>query len=925
MGMDFTKFIILCILVTNLLILFPAVSAATLECEQITDSSISVPQFTTKNIQIMCTASDGTVSNIELTKNTNPGTGLSFSTVQTIGSTLNSGSSGIQKWTVTGDLPNSYEVSYTINSDSTNTWTGSSKTEVDVTTPAKLNIQYYDPPESYSSGDTLSFEIDNIGGSTANNVIMKLYRDGNLVDSENFPKPIDGGSSTSYAWGSSNGFDRAGTYLTKIFIETSEHNSDTVTVSEQGTTPVCGNGILESGEECDDGNTADNDGCSSTCQNEDQGDDDDDDDGGSSSSSTSSSTAPTYIPPVKETIQENEQGKDKKSWENVVSGDDIEMQINKTNLSLNSISFIINKNESLMTLVVTNVGEIPKPIKSIDETYEMIELNTINFDSDDIKDLKIGFQVAKEWLEEEVLAIGDIIVMSLDGEDWSETVATKTGEDDSFYYFMSEPNSLDFIAVGARRPILLTSLKPTEEELRKISLDGLEDPLIKRKLQEYYEFAVDFEASKEATSGLADKLTLSKELKILDDGKTRIDIVVKSLGSSVNDIVLVEPIPKIILENVAEIAEPNPPYDVIIKEDPIIQWRFKEVDTAIVAWHIKRIEGNGDYLISYKVDGEFGSEDHVSSMLVKIIQKTQSPTGRVVQEKADIDEIESENNWKLYGLFFFTLIVFVGVIVYIFRTQKKEPSEKTEEKAEKETSFPDQKQPNVNTVAAAVRIKKIKKHEDSPDDTKKATSKTEKEEVSSQQRQPENEKPPEKQQMASQAKEAKSTDNEQPEIYSNESKKQDTVSEEPSEQIKRIREKLKTNEEVPEKENAQVNEIEHDQDNVIHQNNHQNEPKVVVLPPKDEQEKKIAKTSNENTGKEKIEKPKEHEIVPSDTKNPTIKQRSNEPLVQEQTEALEKYYKMVFEDYTPVDQVLEFKKKHNLTDKMIKQFLKSKK
>jgi len=32
--------------------------------------------------------------------------------------------------------------------------------------------------------------------------------------------------------------------------------------------PICGNGILESGEECDDGNIADGDGCSSICQNE---------------------------------------------------------------------------------------------------------------------------------------------------------------------------------------------------------------------------------------------------------------------------------------------------------------------------------------------------------------------------------------------------------------------------------------------------------------------------------------------------------------------------------------------------------------------------------------------------------------------------------------------------------------------------------
>ncbi len=30
--------------------------------------------------------------------------------------------------------------------------------------------------------------------------------------------------------------------------------------------PVCGNGSVENGEQCDDGNTASGDGCSATCQ-----------------------------------------------------------------------------------------------------------------------------------------------------------------------------------------------------------------------------------------------------------------------------------------------------------------------------------------------------------------------------------------------------------------------------------------------------------------------------------------------------------------------------------------------------------------------------------------------------------------------------------------------------------------------------------
>ena len=40
-------------------------------------------------------------------------------------------------------------------------------------------------------------------------------------------------------------------------------------VMDDGTTePVCGDGVVDTGEECDDGNTDDGDGCDSTCLTE---------------------------------------------------------------------------------------------------------------------------------------------------------------------------------------------------------------------------------------------------------------------------------------------------------------------------------------------------------------------------------------------------------------------------------------------------------------------------------------------------------------------------------------------------------------------------------------------------------------------------------------------------------------------------------
>ena len=84
---------------------------------------------------------------------------------------------------------------------------------------------------------------------------------------------------------------------------------------------------------------------------------------------------------------------------------------------------------------------------------------------------------------------------------------------------------------------------------------------------------------------------------------------------------------------VADIIDPTPNYDLIIKEDPIIQWRFKEVDTAIVAWDLLMFERGSEVKISYKVEGEFTQEDHVSSIIAKIIEKKVAiPTGDVVKE-----------------------------------------------------------------------------------------------------------------------------------------------------------------------------------------------------------------------------------------------------------------------------------------------------
>jgi len=217
---------IIIIAISFLTMLF-SVTAATLTCEQVTDTSLSITQFTDKNIEINCMASGGTVSNIQITPNSNPSLGVTITNSKTISSSLTDQSSDTAKWTINGDSPNTYVISYTVTSSGTNSFDGASTTEVVVNSYAQLNVEYVDAPTTYTSGETLDFKITNIGGTTANNIKLQL----NSEDKVDYPSTISPGASASYSWTSGLGYEASGTYTTKAYIETTLQDSVVTTVN----------------------------------------------------------------------------------------------------------------------------------------------------------------------------------------------------------------------------------------------------------------------------------------------------------------------------------------------------------------------------------------------------------------------------------------------------------------------------------------------------------------------------------------------------------------------------------------------------------------------------------------------------------------------------------------------------------------------
>lgn len=211
-----------------------------------------------------------------------------------------------------------------------------------------------------------------------------------------------------------------------------------------------------------------------------------------------------------------------------------------------------------------------------------------------------------------------------------------------------------------------STLTPTTGELKDVSRQILDDPLVRTKLQEYLSYTIDFDASKIATESVLDNIQLSKTVKQLDETSTIVEILVKNVGTdTISDLILVEAIPKSIIENVAEIRDPTPNYNLIIKEDPIIQWRFKEVDTAIVAWDLGAMSADQERKITYIVDSLFEAEDHISSMVVKLAEKESGITGDVT-DIGDTGKPDLTNWILLIGS-----ILILAVVIVTVTTQKK--------------------------------------------------------------------------------------------------------------------------------------------------------------------------------------------------------------------------------------------------------------
>ena len=212
------------ILILMIMLVFAtfSVHAATLDCSLLSNAVVTVDQFGSTDIELACTSTGGTSSNIVVSANANPTQGVTITTSNAMTSSLASEESDSVVWTLNGASSGTYTVSFSA-STSDGSQSISATVEVTVAEPPKLTVEYSLPPSILPVAVTssLNVKITNIGGQTASDVYLQLNTSSSAGDLVSYPTTIPAGQSRTYTWT----INTNDTYTTNAYLGSTFHDS----------------------------------------------------------------------------------------------------------------------------------------------------------------------------------------------------------------------------------------------------------------------------------------------------------------------------------------------------------------------------------------------------------------------------------------------------------------------------------------------------------------------------------------------------------------------------------------------------------------------------------------------------------------------------------------------------------------------------
>lgn len=314
---------------------------------------------------------------------------------------------------------------------------------------------------------------------------------------------------------------------------------------------------------------------------------------------------------------------------------------------------------------------------SVDDTYPIVEGEVYQYvllSSSNIESvLELGtvkFRVEKDWVDDIDSDLTRIFLLRYNGNNWIQEPVVYTTSDSDYYYYKATFDNLGMFAVAALPEIELDYVKMSDLVPEKIDLEmviesGLSDAIMIDRLESYLFGKLNLEKTIQASKNYLTDLGIKREVES-DGNVSRMIVTITNNKAEAASFMLVEAVPKSIVHDIYELYNFDPRiYDLIIREDPVIQWSFGEADTAIVAWEIKNLGAGDTARFSYSLDAVFEIDKYPAPIIIKPIVETG------LAQAAGDDELSSAvNSSKLKALSIILVIAAIMSIIGVVFSMK---------------------------------------------------------------------------------------------------------------------------------------------------------------------------------------------------------------------------------------------------------------
>ena len=184
-------------------------------------------------------------------------------------------------------------------------------------------------------------------------------------------------------------------------------------------------------------------------------------------------------------------------------------------------------------------------------------------------------------------------------------------------------------------------MKPELIDLEMVIESGLSDALMIDRIESYLFGKLNVEKTIELSKELVKDLSMKREVSSIGNSSTMTVTITNNLDIPAS-FIFVEAVPKSIVHDVYALKDFIPrKYDLIIREDPVIQWSFGEADTSIVAWEIKELMPGDTATFTYSLDATFEILKYPAPIIVKPFTESD------VVEAASDEEVVGQDTFIL--------------------------------------------------------------------------------------------------------------------------------------------------------------------------------------------------------------------------------------------------------------------------------------